>query len=124
LEKIMANTDSLEPVNSLVTEKADKTYEFPTSANQSASEADTKPSAAASEGDFREASRSWDHKSSDSDSEARAGAKEKLADTEGASVKNYSAASDTTDDFVHDNPWKATIMAGLAGLVVGMLISR
>ncbi|CAL8481536.1 YqjD family protein [Caballeronia sp. S22] len=118
----MANTDGLEPVSSLVTEKADKTYEFPTSANHGASEADTKPSATAGEGDFREASQSWDAKPSGGD--ARASAKEKLADMKGALVKNYRSASDTTDDFVHDNPWKAIVMAGLAGLIVGMLISR
>lgn len=118
----MANIDGPEPVNSLVTEKSDKTYEFPTSANHGSSEADTKPSASSGEGDFREASQSWDNKSSGGD--ARASAKEKLADMKGALVKNYRAASDNTDDFVHDNPWKAITMAGLAGVIVGMLISR
>ncbi|MDR5883509.1 membrane protein [Caballeronia temeraria] len=118
----MANTDGLEPVNSLVTEKADKTYEFPTSANHGASEADTASSATVGDGDFREASQSWDAKSSGG--EARATAKEKLADMKSVVVKNYRAASDTTDDFVHDNPWKAIVMAGLGGLIVGMLVSR
>ncbi|WP_268760648.1 DUF883 family protein [Caballeronia cordobensis] len=41
-----------------------------------------------------------------------------------AMVKHYRAASDTTDDFVHDNPWKAIVLAGLGGLIVGMLVSR
>ena len=53
-----------------------------------------------------------------------ASAKEKLADMKSVVVKNYRAASDTTDDFVHDNPWKAIVMAGLGGLIVGMLVSR
>jgi ElaB/YqjD/DUF883 family membrane-anchored ribosome-binding protein len=118
----MANTDGRELVNSLVTERADKTYEFPTSANLGASEADTAPSATAGEGDFREASQSWDAKSSGS--EARISAKETVADMKSVVVKNYRAASDTTDDFVHDNPWKAIVMAGLGGLIVGMLVSR
>ena len=118
----MANTDAPEPVTSLVTEKADKTYEFPTSAKHGASESDAESSTTASESDFREASQSWDAKSSGGG--ARASAKETLADMKCALVKNYRAASDTTDDFVHDNPWKAIVMAGLGGLIVGMLISR
>ncbi|WP_087039612.1 DUF883 family protein [Caballeronia arvi] len=36
----------------------------------------------------------------------------------------YRAASETTDDFVHDNPWKAIALAAVAGLVIGMLASR
>jgi ElaB/YqjD/DUF883 family membrane-anchored ribosome-binding protein len=41
-----------------------------------------------------------------------------------ALVRNYRVATDTTDDFVHDNPWKAIIMAALGGVIVGMLVSR
>ncbi|SAL86751.1 membrane protein [Caballeronia arvi] len=118
----MANIDGPEPVNSLVTEKADKAYEFPTSTNSDSPQAETKPPSTAGESDFREASQSWDAKSSGGD--ARASAKAKLADMRGALVKNYRAASDTTDDFVHDNPWKAIVLAGLGGLIVGMLVSR
>ena len=52
----MANTDGLEPVDSLITEKADNTYEFPISADHGISEEQTKPPATAGEGDFRKAS--------------------------------------------------------------------
>jgi len=41
-----------------------------------------------------------------------------------ALVRNYRVVTDTTDDFVHDNPWKAITMAALGGVIVGMLISR
>lgn len=120
----MANTDGLEPVNSLITEKADKPYEFPTSANHDSAGKETKPSGTTGEreGDFREASQSWDSKSSGGD--AGASAKDKLANMRDAFTKNYRVVSDTTDDFVHDNPWKAIVMAGLGGLIVGMLVSR
>jgi ElaB/YqjD/DUF883 family membrane-anchored ribosome-binding protein len=122
LEDVMANADGPEPVNSLVTEKADTANKSLTSANSDAPQAETKPSATGGESDFREASQSWDAKSSGGD--ARASAKERLADMKDAMVKNYRAASDTTDDFVHDNPWKAIVLAGLGGLIVGMLVSR
>jgi ElaB/YqjD/DUF883 family membrane-anchored ribosome-binding protein len=38
--------------------------------------------------------------------------------------RNYRIASDTTDDFVHGNPWQAIAMASIGGLVIGMLMSR
>jgi len=38
--------------------------------------------------------------------------------------QKYRIASNTTDDFMHENPWKAITMAALAGVVVGMLVSR
>ena len=34
------------------------------------------------------------------------------------------AAARATDDYVHDHPWRAVGIGALAGLVVGMLISR
>jgi ElaB/YqjD/DUF883 family membrane-anchored ribosome-binding protein len=34
------------------------------------------------------------------------------------------AAARATDDYVHDNPWQAVGIAALAGLVLGILISR
>jgi ElaB/YqjD/DUF883 family membrane-anchored ribosome-binding protein len=51
-------------------------------------------------------------------------AKNKFSDVQDAITKKYRVAADTTDDFVHENPWKAITMAALAGLVVGMLASR
>ncbi|WP_087671275.1 DUF883 family protein [Caballeronia humi] len=32
--------------------------------------------------------------------------------------------SDSTDDFVHENPWKTVTFAALGGIVLGMLLSR
>ncbi|PAX94494.1 hypothetical protein CKW47_09695 [Bordetella pertussis] len=29
-----------------------------------------------------------------------------------------------TDDYVHDNPWQAISIAGVTGLLLGLLISR
>jgi ElaB/YqjD/DUF883 family membrane-anchored ribosome-binding protein len=29
-----------------------------------------------------------------------------------------------TDDYVHDNPWQAVSVAGVVGLLLGVLISR
>jgi ElaB/YqjD/DUF883 family membrane-anchored ribosome-binding protein len=40
----------------------------------------------------------------------------KLADAQGALTKRHRmAAAETTEDFVRDNPWKATTIATLAG---------
>jgi ElaB/YqjD/DUF883 family membrane-anchored ribosome-binding protein len=117
----MPNTNH-DPVDSLNTEKADSSFRFPTSAKDDPPEGPTQPSATARNGDFREASQSWDTKSSGND--ARAGVKDKLSDMQDALVRNYRVATDTTDDFVHDNPWKAIIMAALGGVIVGMLVSR
>jgi ElaB/YqjD/DUF883 family membrane-anchored ribosome-binding protein len=47
-----------------------------------------------------------------------------IAEAQGAAKLKYRAAADTTDDFVHDNPWHAIGMALGAGIVVGMLIAR
>ncbi|SAK77748.1 membrane protein [Caballeronia fortuita] len=111
------NNRALEPVDALATEKSDSTYEFPTSENMSSSNADN--------GSFREASKSWD-KGGDasSASDLRLSAKNKFADVQDAMTRKYRAAADTTDDFVHENPWKAITMATLVGLVVGMLAAR
>ncbi|GJH28880.1 YqjD family protein [Caballeronia novacaledonica] len=74
---------------------------------------------------FRESSQPWDAKGNASPSgELRAIAKNKLPDVQDTVIRRYRFAADTTDDFVHDNPWKAITMAALAGLVVGMLASR
>jgi ElaB/YqjD/DUF883 family membrane-anchored ribosome-binding protein len=53
-----------------------------------------------------------------------AAAKERLADVqEHVAVKTKQAAR-VTDEYVHENPWKAVGIAAGAGLIVGMLISR
>ncbi|MEW5888763.1 MAG: DUF883 family protein [Pseudomonadota bacterium] len=51
-------------------------------------------------------------------------AKAKLAETEAAVVEKTKAAARATDDYVHDNPWKAVGIAAGIGLVIGLLIGR
>ncbi|MFZ5509087.1 MAG: DUF883 family protein [Pseudomonadota bacterium] len=53
-----------------------------------------------------------------------ASAKAKLAEAEAAVVEKTKAAARATDDFVHDNPWKAVGIAAGIGLVIGLLIGR
>jgi ElaB/YqjD/DUF883 family membrane-anchored ribosome-binding protein len=50
--------------------------------------------------------------------------KDVLADTQEAVVTKYRVASESTDDFVHDSPWKAIAFAVLGGVIVGMLAAR
>jgi ElaB/YqjD/DUF883 family membrane-anchored ribosome-binding protein len=50
--------------------------------------------------------------------------KGKLSDAQEALRQQYRIASDTTDDFVHENPWKAVAFAALTGIIVGMLAAR
>ena len=50
--------------------------------------------------------------------------KERLSDVRDGMATRYRAASETTDDFVHDNPWKAIALAAVGGLLIGMLASR
>lgn len=47
-----------------------------------------------------------------------------LAGAQEVVQRNYRIAADTTDDFVHGNPWQAIAMAVIGGLVIGMLMSR
>lgn len=51
-------------------------------------------------------------------------AKERLADAEAALVDKTKAAARATDDFVHDEPWKAVGVAAALGLALGVLIGR
>lgn len=51
-------------------------------------------------------------------------AKERLAAAEQALVAKTKQAAKATDEYVHENPWKAVGIAAGAGLIVGMLISR
>ncbi|HWK60445.1 MAG TPA: DUF883 family protein [Eoetvoesiella sp.] len=50
--------------------------------------------------------------------------REALYDTQDALMAKGRRAARVTDDYVHDNPWQAIGVAGLTGLLVGMLISR
>lgn len=51
-------------------------------------------------------------------------AKVKLAEAERAIVEQTKKAAKATDEYVHENPWKAVGIAAVAGLVLGVLISR
>lgn len=51
-------------------------------------------------------------------------AKEKLADAQAAAAEKTKAAARATDDYVHENPWRAVGVAAGIGLVVGLLIGR
>ena len=47
-----------------------------------------------------------------------------LYDAQDAVLAKGRQAARATDDYVHDNPWQAVGVAGLTGLLVGMLICR
>lgn len=51
-------------------------------------------------------------------------AKLRLADLEGLVVEKAKAVGHATDDFVHENPWRAVGIAAGVGLVIGLLIGR
>ena len=56
--------------------------------------------------------------------ETLAAAKARLVIAEEAVVAKTKQAAKATDEYVHENPWKAVGIAAGAGLIVGMLISR
>ena len=51
-------------------------------------------------------------------------AKVRLSELSDASVEQAKAAARATDDFVHENPWKAVGIGATVGLILGMLMSR
>ncbi|MCG2575945.1 DUF883 family protein [Dechloromonas sp. XY25] len=51
-------------------------------------------------------------------------AKERLLDLEAAVIDKTKAAARATDDFVHEEPWKAVGVAAALGLALGVLIGR
>ena len=51
-------------------------------------------------------------------------AKLRLADAEAALVDRTKAAARATDDFVHENPWRAVGVAAAVGLLLGVIIGR
>jgi ElaB/YqjD/DUF883 family membrane-anchored ribosome-binding protein len=50
--------------------------------------------------------------------------KERIVDLEVALVDKTKAAARATDDFVHEEPWKAVGVAAAVGLALGVLIGR
>jgi len=51
-------------------------------------------------------------------------AKVKLTDAERALLEKSKLAAKATDEYVRENPWQAVGVAAVAGLVLGILISR
>jgi ElaB/YqjD/DUF883 family membrane-anchored ribosome-binding protein len=51
-------------------------------------------------------------------------AKVRLADTTEIVVDKTKEAAKATDEYVHDNPWRAVGIAAGVGLIIGMLIGR
>jgi ElaB/YqjD/DUF883 family membrane-anchored ribosome-binding protein len=51
-------------------------------------------------------------------------AKYKLQDLEAAVVEKTKAAARATDDYVHENPWKAVGVAAGVGFLLGLLVNR
>ena len=51
-------------------------------------------------------------------------AKIRLQDAEVAVLDSTKAAARATDDFVHEEPWKAVGVAAAVGLALGVLIGR
>lgn len=51
-------------------------------------------------------------------------AKIKLAEAEEAVIHRTKQAARATDEYVHENPWRAVGMAAGIGLLVGLLIGR
>lgn len=51
-------------------------------------------------------------------------AKVKLAEAEAVMLDKTKQAARATDEYVHENPWKAVGIAAGVGLLVGLLISR
>lgn len=50
--------------------------------------------------------------------------REIMQDTQDAIVESGRQAAKATDHYVHDNPWQAIGVAGIVGLLFGMLVSR
>ena len=51
-------------------------------------------------------------------------AKTRLASAEAAIVERTKQAAKVTDEYVHENPWKAVGIGTCVGVIIGMLIAR
>lgn len=51
-------------------------------------------------------------------------AKTNLLTLEDSVVARAKLAAQSTDTYVHDNPWKAVIVGGVVGLLLGVIVSR
>ena len=50
--------------------------------------------------------------------------RDSMHDAQDAVVAQSRRAARATDEYIHDKPWQAVAAAGLAGLVVGILMCR
>ncbi|MFP3550136.1 DUF883 domain-containing protein [Paraburkholderia sp. SIMBA_049] len=50
--------------------------------------------------------------------------KEKIATAQDVVKTKYRIVSESTDDFVHESPWKSVTLALIGGLIIGMLAAR
>jgi ElaB/YqjD/DUF883 family membrane-anchored ribosome-binding protein len=50
--------------------------------------------------------------------------KARLVTAETAVIERTRQAAKATDEYVHDNPWKAIGISACAGVIVGMLVAR
>ncbi len=50
--------------------------------------------------------------------------KARLSAAESAIIDRTRKAAKATDEYVHDNPWKAIGISACAGVIVGMLVAR
>jgi len=76
---------------------------------------------------LREAASSSGEKASELRDRAMASLKrtrEALYDAQDAVLERGRKAARATDDYVHDNPWQAIGIAGVTGLLLGLLIAR
>lgn len=51
-------------------------------------------------------------------------ASEKIGDLQEVVVEKSKAAARATDDYVHENPWKAVGVAAGVGFLLGLLVNR
>lgn len=51
-------------------------------------------------------------------------AKKELARVQEAAIEKTKALGQTTDGYVHENPWKAIGVAAGVGVVIGLLVGR
>lgn len=47
-----------------------------------------------------------------------------VSDAQDEVVRHGKKAANMADDYVHDNPWTTTAIAGVAGLLLGVIIAR
>ncbi|MFM0031724.1 DUF883 domain-containing protein [Paraburkholderia madseniana] len=50
--------------------------------------------------------------------------KDKIAGAQEVVKTKYRVVAESTDDYVHEAPWKAVTMALIGGLIIGMLARR